>query len=522
MSRPKFSIGIDLGTTNCAMAFVPLDAEVRKVKCPVPQWETLAALSESLTLPSFLYLPSESEAAQMLGRESGGREWISGRFARKRASESPGRVAHSAKSWLCHHAVDRSAPFLPWRSDEIPVEKRISPIQASALLLEYLRGAWDARFARDEAPFCHQEITLTVPASFDAVAQRLTLDAAGQAGFPDNVRLLEEPQAAFYHWLERHPSPDPLKLPEIGACRVVVIDIGGGTSDFSLFEISRKPGSSLPHIKRVAVSDHLLLGGDNIDLAIAHHVEPRLASEPLSPAQWNFLVAQCRDLKERCLTSAAGEEFPVSVPSQGSSLLGKTLTARSVVQKLSRSLWMAFSLNAIQTTALPGRKRALENGRCRMPKTAPSRVILRTFFATGLAWTPFSSMVVRSIPRLCVFGSNSRSPNGKAATRRKFATIPSRISLSPGEPRALEAFCSDAPSGSKPGQPAQSTSKSNSGKRRMIIRRHLSVFFPAVPQPKRSSKSLNRAWIFASTIRSVSNRIIRLATTRTRRDRSSR
>jgi len=161
MSRARFSIGIDLGTTNCAMAFVPLDGESSQSQMfPVPQWETLTALSESLTLPSFLYLPSESEAAQMLGREAGGREWISGRFARKRASESPGRVAHSAKSWLCHHAVDRSAPFLPWRSDEIPVEKRISPIQASALLLEYLRGAWDARFARDEAPFCHQVLGL--------------------------------------------------------------------------------------------------------------------------------------------------------------------------------------------------------------------------------------------------------------------------------------------------------------------------------------------------------------------------
>jgi molecular chaperone DnaK (HSP70) len=329
MSRARFSIGIDLGTTNCAMAFVPLDGEASQSEMfPVPQWETLSALSESLTLPSFLYLPSESEAAQMLGKESSGREWISGRFARKRASESPGRVAHSAKSWLCHHAVDRSAPFLPWRSDEIPIEKRISPIRASALLLEYLRGAWDARFARDEAPFSHQEIALTVPASFDAVAQRLTLDAARQAGFPDSVRLLEEPQAAFYRWLEQHASPDALKLPEIGVCHVVVIDIGGGTSDFSIFEIVRKPGSSLPHIKRVAVSDHLLLGGDNIDLAIAHHIEPRLSSEALSPAQWNFLVARCRDLKERCLASAAGEEFPVSVPSQGSSLLGKALTAR--------------------------------------------------------------------------------------------------------------------------------------------------------------------------------------------------
>jgi molecular chaperone DnaK (HSP70) len=329
MSLAKFSIGIDLGTTNCAMAFVALNGETsRSEMFPIPQWETYGSLVEALTLPSFLYLPREEEARQMLGKGIAGREWIVGRFARKQAAESPGRVAHSAKSWLCHHAVDRSAPFLPWRSDEIPVEKRISPIQASALLLEYLRAAWDARFARDGAEFLHQEITVTVPASFDAVAQRLTLDAASQAEFADNVRLLEEPQAAFYRWLEEHVTSDALKLPETGASHVLVVDIGGGTSDFSLFAITRKLGSSLPHIKRIAVSDHLLLGGDNIDLALAHHLEQRLASQ-LSPTQWNFLVARCRDLKERCLAgSQQGEDFAVSVPSLGSSLLGKTLSAR--------------------------------------------------------------------------------------------------------------------------------------------------------------------------------------------------
>jgi molecular chaperone DnaK (HSP70) len=339
MSRVKFSIGIDLGTTNCAMAFVPLDRETsRSEMFSIPQWETHGSLTEALTLPSFLYLPREDEAAQMLGKDLGGSEWIVGRFARKQAAESPGRVAHSVKSWLCHHAVDRSAPFLPWRSDEIPVERRISPLQASALLLEYLRGVWDARFAREGADFLDQEITVTVPASFDAVAQRLTLDAARQAGFPDTVRLLEEPQAAFYRWLEEHASPDALKLPETGASHVLVIDIGGGTSDFSLFAITRKPASSLPHIKRVAVSDHLLLGGDNIDLALAHHIEQRLASQALSPTQWNFLVARCRDLKERCLAgSQEAEEFAVSVPSLGSSLLGKTLSApihRSEVESI--------------------------------------------------------------------------------------------------------------------------------------------------------------------------------------------
>jgi molecular chaperone DnaK (HSP70) len=328
MSRPKFSIGIDLGTTNCAMAFVPLDDGTSSSEVfSIAQWETEATLSESLILPSFLYLPLESEAAQMLRREFSGREWISGRFARKKASESPGRVAHSAKSWLCHHAVDRNAPFLPWRSDEVPIEKRISPIQASALLLDYLRGAWDRRFSSEGAHFADQEITVTVPASFDAVAQRLTLEAAKQANFPENVRLLEEPQAAFYRWLEQHGSQDVLDSNGGRSRHVLVIDIGGGTSDFSLFEISAKAGAFLPHIKRIAVSDHLLLGGDNIDLALAHHVQSRLPAADLSLPQWNFLVAQCRDLKERCLAGAAGEDLLVSIPSQGSSLLGKTLTA---------------------------------------------------------------------------------------------------------------------------------------------------------------------------------------------------
>ena len=325
----KFSIGIDLGTTNCAMAYVPLNGtNPTSETFRISQWETHGSVTESLTLPSFLYLPREDEATQLLGKGVVGREWIVGRFARRQAAESPGRVAHSAKSWLCHHAVDRSAPFLPWRSDEIPVEKRISPIQASALLLESLRAAWDTRFASADSDFVQQEVTVTVPASFDAVAQRLTLEAAMEAGFPSSVRLLEEPQAAFYRWLEEHPSPEALELPSAGVSHVLVVDIGGGTSDFSLFEMSAQPGSTIPHIKRIAVSDHLLLGGDNIDLALAHHIQQQLASE-LSPTQWNFLVARCRDLKERCLTdSEQDEQLAVSIPSQGSSLLGKTLSAR--------------------------------------------------------------------------------------------------------------------------------------------------------------------------------------------------
>jgi molecular chaperone DnaK (HSP70) len=329
MPSPKFSIGIDLGTTNCAMAFESLDAANPHPEIfLIPQWETVTGFSEGSTLPSFLYLPADQEAAQMSNTGTG--EWVPGRLARRKAVESPGRVAHSAKSWLCHHAVDRSMPFLPWRSDEIPVEKRISPIRASALLLEYLRVAWDTQFANKEASFNEQEITITVPASFDAAAQRLTLDAASEAGFPETVRLLEEPQAAFYCWLEQHQDPDALwaRIPENRPHHVLVIDIGGGTTDFSLFEINRQPGTAFPQIKRIAVGDHLLLGGDNIDLALAHHIASRLATDELSPVQWNFLVARCRDLKERCLTDFSGDSFPVSIPGRGSSLLSGALSSK--------------------------------------------------------------------------------------------------------------------------------------------------------------------------------------------------
>src|SRR5260221_11024407 len=329
MARAKFSIGIDLGTTNCAMAFEPLDtANPHPETFLIPQWETVTGFSEVSTLPSFLYRPTDQEAAQM--SNTGTEKWVPGRLARRKAVESPGRVVHSAKSWLCHHAGDRDAPFLPWRSDEIPVEKRISPLRASALLLEYLRAAWEAKFAAEGHRFDAREITVTVPASFDPVAQRLTMDAAREAGFPGNVRLLEEPQAAFYWWLEQHGTPAEIwnQLPEGGTHHLVVIDIGGGTSDFSLFEINRQSGTALPHIRRIAVSDHLLLGGDNIDLALAHHIESRVADEPLSVTQRNFLVARGRRLKERCLADASGQVFSVSIPGHGSSLLGGTLSGQ--------------------------------------------------------------------------------------------------------------------------------------------------------------------------------------------------
>src|SRR5271166_2437682 len=248
MSRARFSIGIDLGTTNSALAFAPLTGETKPEILQVSQWESLDGLVEAPTLPSFLYLPEEAVAARLRGRAVGAGQWIVGRFARTKAGEAPGRVVHSAKSWLCHHAADRLVPFLPWGSEDLPSEQKISPVRASALVLNYLRGAWNSRFAEAGFSFDDQEITVTVPASFDAAAQRLTVAAAEEAGFPDGVRLLEEPQAAFYCWLEKHDPTHDLWQRADGVDtdlrHVLVIDIGGGTSDFSLFELRLSEQSS--------------------------------------------------------------------------------------------------------------------------------------------------------------------------------------------------------------------------------------------------------------------------------------
>jgi molecular chaperone DnaK (HSP70) len=340
----RFSIGVDLGTTNSALAYVPLIGDAHPEALFVPQWESPAALAESPTLPSFLYLPEDGRAAESPGRFPGTEGWIVGRLARRRAGETPGRVVRSAKSWLCHHSADRSAPILPWGSDDLEPAQKISPVRAAALILSHLRDAWDSRFAGSGFPFDAQDITITVPASFDAAAQRLTLDAAEEAGFPDSVRLLEEPQAAFYCWLERHGAAEPLWEgwdPHAAEPRhVLMVDIGGGTSDFSLFEA--RPGASgrIPDIRRIAVSEHILLGGDNIDLALAALLEPRLVAERgrMSGPQWDHLVASCRDLKERALSSlgSAEDHYVVALPGRGSSLLADAQTATVARDEIER------------------------------------------------------------------------------------------------------------------------------------------------------------------------------------------
>lgn len=349
MSSP-FVVGIDLGTTNCALAYVDMTAAERVPQIlPIPQWETPETTVISATLPSFYWLPIKSEWKRgqlrlpLHARDGEPPDYAVGRVARSQASVVPGRVVHSAKSWLCHAGVSRQERILPWHSDEIVGVERRSPIEVSAAYLAHLKDAWNDALSEGLATrrLEAQDIVITVPASFDDAAQRLTLDAAEKAGFPRaNIRLLEEPQAAFYHWLARGEA-HRAQLSHLIAERamdkprpllVLICDIGGGTSDFSSFEISMTAGSSAPQIRRVAVSQHLLLGGDNIDLALAHLLEPRLVGEgkQLSSRQWAQLTAQARQLKERALEgdgAAELTEWHVAIAGEGSTLFGNTLTA---------------------------------------------------------------------------------------------------------------------------------------------------------------------------------------------------
>ena len=323
----RYRIGIDLGTTNCALAFVPAESsEGRSTILEIPQAETDHSSASHETLPSFIYLPPAS------------RDWEVGRFARARAAEVPGRVIHSAKSWLVHHAADRRAKFLPLGSGEISSSEQLSPVEALSTLLQKLAASWNC--LHPHAPLSDQDLAITVPASFDPAAQQLTLEAARGAGFPESTILLEEPQAAFYAWLEQSD------LPATGTkTHILVVDIGGGTTDLSLFSAEQKPDSPLPRLHRIAVSDHLLLGGDNLDIALAHFLEEKLApGSQLPPTTFAQLLAHSRDIKESALSTYHPPEktWPVAVAKPGTSLLAGTLRAEVSSAEINRLLLEGF------------------------------------------------------------------------------------------------------------------------------------------------------------------------------------
>lgn len=315
----RYAVGIDLGTTNCALAWV--DLEVGPTHRPatpmeVPQLVDVGEVASRRLLPSFVYLSSAGEfpPGQLdLPWKSGALEVV-GEGARKLGSKVPGRLVSSAKSWLCHAGVDRHARILPWQSAEDG--HRLSPVEASALYLSHLRDAWDAEHPED--PLAEQKVVLTIPASFDEVARELTVAAAQKAGLAKAV-LLEEPQAVFYQWLEED-SGESLAV----GTTALVIDCGGGTTDFSLLAVAEEKGR--PAYRRIAVGDHLLLGGDNLDIALARSIEQQLSpGKRFDLSQWWSLVLDSRRLKEAMLGENAPDSMPIAVLGRGGKVIGSTL-----------------------------------------------------------------------------------------------------------------------------------------------------------------------------------------------------
>ncbi len=321
--KPTYSIGIDLGTTNSALAFVELAGENPAVRLlEIPQVVAAATLESNALLPSFVFLAPENEA------QGGGLDlpWarkmdhVAGVWARERSAEAPDRAVASAKSWLCNGRVDRRQPILPWGAPAgVP---KISPVEASRRYLAHLAAAWNHAFPA--APLAEQQVVLTVPASFDAVARELTREAALAAGLPATLVLLEEPQAALYAWLAAQGDGWRRKLREGDA--ILVCDVGGGTTDLTLVRVEAENGEL--QLRRVLVGNHLLVGGDNMDIALAHHARGLFAEKGVELDAWQSvsLWHACRRAKETLLADGAPKSCPVAVLGRGTRLIGGTVS----------------------------------------------------------------------------------------------------------------------------------------------------------------------------------------------------
>lgn len=346
----KYVIGIDLGTSNCAVAFTEpaQGAGAKVVDFPVPQLVRPGELTPKPLYPSAVYLPFAGEFPEgSLALPWAAPPHVTGELARWQGGRVPGRVVTSAKSWLIHSGVDRQAAILPWGSPaDVP---RLSPVQAQAALLQHLRDAWD--HAHPEAPLSQQEVVLTIPASFDEAARALTLQAARDAGFDlQRLSLLEEPQAAFYDFTSRNRDALAKALKDVRL--VLVVDVGGGTTDFSLVQVAMLPEG--PALKRIAVGEHLLLGGDNMDAALARHLEGKALGEGkrFTGAQWTQAMQVARGAKEALLGDAPPASQKLSIASGGSKLLGGTVSAELTREEVEALVARGFFPD-VEATSLP-------------------------------------------------------------------------------------------------------------------------------------------------------------------------
>ncbi len=335
---PKFSVGIDLGTTHCVLSYVDTTNEDARVEVmPIPQLTAPGTVETRSQLGSFLYQPHEHEmdpSSRVLPWSSEPRALV-GAIARNLGSKTPIRLIASAKSWLCHGGVNRRDAFLPAGSPE-EVEK-VSPLRATELYLEHLKDAWN--HTHPNHALSEQDVTITVPASFDPAARDLTAEAARNVGFV-HLTLLEEPQAALYNWIDNSNDKwrDEVSVGDI----VLVVDIGGGTTDLSLVEVTEDEGNLT--LNRIAVGEHILLGGDNMDLALAYRLKMKLAQEgkELAPWQVQAMTHACRDAKEDLLNDSELQSVPIVVPSRGSKLLGATLKTELTQEEVQQTLVDGF------------------------------------------------------------------------------------------------------------------------------------------------------------------------------------
>lgn len=330
----RYSIGIDLGTTNCVVAYSDLQLETANVRLlKITQFVAPNQTEARDGLPSFLYVPcnQENQSSAFDIPDHASYPTVNGVYARDVSAEQPDRTIAAAKSWLCHSGIDRHAAILPWGSgDDVT---KFSPVAASRLLLRQMVDAWESQFP--EFPLANQLVTLTVPASFDMAARELTREAALGAGLPKDFILLEEPVAAVYHWLEQ--SGDGWRKRAKEGDHLLVCDVGGGTTDLTLIRVEQEQGQLT--LRRLAVGNHLLVGGDNMDLALAHFVSQRFVAKglKLNPWQSMSLWHSCRRAKESLLAVNGRETETISVLGRGSKLIGGTVSvevSRPEVQQL--------------------------------------------------------------------------------------------------------------------------------------------------------------------------------------------
>jgi hypothetical protein len=342
----RYVVGIDLGTTNSAVCYVDTHEQPWRVRVlDIPQLVAPGQVESRDTLPSFHFQPLGSRDSRSPTPDP---RFVVGFMARDFGSDSPGRQIASAKSWLCHTGVDRTAELLPWHA--APDVERISPVEASSRYLAHIRGAWNSKFKTE--PLEQQDIVLTLPASFDEIARELTVQAAARAGLA-KVVLIEEPQAAFYAWIYKHQANwEQLVSP---GQKILVCDIGGGTTDFTLIRV-RKSVEGNVQFHRVAVGDHLILGGDNMDLALAKHVEAKLAG-PLPPRQWDVLLRLARQAKEQLLSENAPEQVSITLPGSGAKLIGGSLKT-SVTREEAQQILVEGFMPRVALTEKPTARRS--------------------------------------------------------------------------------------------------------------------------------------------------------------------